>query len=90
VQKIFSRDMWGMLAGNVDTSGIIDMTDKTAVWNLQAGIKGYISGDLYMNAEVDAWTKTITVYRILEKKARCRNRVVQGSMFQVPGFAKRI
>lgn len=29
------------------------MTDKIAVWDLLAGMKGYISGDLNMNAEVE-------------------------------------
>ena len=56
-QKEIAPEAWGMVAGDADASNTIDMTDKTEVWNLQAGRKGYLSGDLNMNAEVDNFDK---------------------------------
>ncbi len=52
-QKEIAPGVWGMFAGDADASGTTDMTDKTGVWNLQAGKKGYLKGDLNMNTEVD-------------------------------------
>jgi pimeloyl-ACP methyl ester carboxylesterase len=51
-QKEISPGIWGMFSGDMDASGIIDMTDKTAVWNIKAGRKGYLSSDLNLNIEV--------------------------------------
>ena len=51
-QKEISNDIWGMLGGDGDGNGIININDKTNVWSSQTGEHGYFSGDFNLDAEV--------------------------------------
>lgn len=44
---------WGMSAGDMNGDGMINLTDLTDIWKLQAGIKGYQRGDINFNEQVD-------------------------------------
>jgi len=50
--KEIGTGIWGMIGGDTDASGTIEVADKTA-WAGQAGTTGYKSGDLNMNTQVD-------------------------------------
>ena len=50
-QKEIASGTWGMLAGDADASGLVDETDKTSVWDLQAGQSGYWDSDLNMDSQ---------------------------------------
>jgi hypothetical protein len=52
-QKEIAPGVWGMVAGDADASSSIDGTDKSAIWNVQAGKSGYRSGDLNLNGQTD-------------------------------------
>jgi hypothetical protein len=52
-QKEIAPVVWGMFAGDADASSSIDGTDKSAIWNVQAGKSGYRSGDLNLNGQTD-------------------------------------
>jgi hypothetical protein len=52
-QKEIAPGVWGMNAGDADASSSIDGTDKSAIWNVQAGKSGYRSGDLNLNGQTD-------------------------------------
>ncbi|MCD4696363.1 MAG: hypothetical protein K8S16_09010, partial [Bacteroidales bacterium] len=43
----------GIIAGDGNSSGLIDSTDKVNPWETQAGEKGYMSGDFNLDAQVD-------------------------------------
>jgi hypothetical protein len=44
---------WGMMSGDGDGNGEIEMADKTNVWTIQAGTEGYKAGDYNMNRQVN-------------------------------------
>jgi hypothetical protein len=44
---------YGMIAGNADGTAMVDATDISAKWGLQAGKKGYHSADMDMNNKVN-------------------------------------
>ncbi|MFU8845143.1 MAG: hypothetical protein ACNA7V_15175, partial [Bacteroidales bacterium] len=50
--------MWGMVSGNGLCDGMIDMTDKSAVWNPEAGHAGYHSGDFDLDGQISNKDKT--------------------------------
>ena len=50
-QKEIASETWGMLAGDADASGSVNETDKTSVWDLQAGQSGYWDSDLNMDSQ---------------------------------------
>jgi hypothetical protein len=53
-QKELASGIWGMIAGDGDRSGVIDLNDKTNVWSVQAGQNGqFKSGDYNLNGTVD-------------------------------------
>lgn len=45
--------VWGMIAGDGDANGEVNMNDKTNVWILQAGEEGYKSGDFNLDGQVN-------------------------------------
>jgi len=57
--------IWGMIAGDGDANGEINMNDKNNVWILQAGQEGYNSGDFNLDGQVnnpdknDLWIQNI-------------------------------
>jgi hypothetical protein len=52
-QKEIAPGVWGMFAGDADGSGLIDISDKTTVWNVQAGKTGYLYSDFNMNTQIN-------------------------------------
>lgn len=50
-QKNLGPGIWGMISGDGDKSGTIDMGDKSPVWYIEAGTKGYISSDYNIDRE---------------------------------------
>jgi hypothetical protein len=45
--------IWGMIAGDANTDGIIDVFDKNSVWYFQAGSSGYEPSDINMDGDVN-------------------------------------
>ncbi len=45
--------IWGMMAGDGDANGLIDINDKNNIWAVEAGTKGYLMGDFDLNEHVD-------------------------------------
>jgi len=52
-QREISSGVWGMISGDAGASGLIDDTDKSGLWEMQAGLKGYFQSDFNMDAEVN-------------------------------------
>lgn len=50
--------IWGLASGDGMCDGLVDMTDKTAVWNPEAGHSGYHSGDFDLNGQITNLDKT--------------------------------
>lgn len=44
---------FGMIGGNGDASNAIDLVDKTSVWMIEAGLKGYLFGDISLDGQVN-------------------------------------
>lgn len=44
---------FGLIGGNVNGDGAINMDDLTNVWNFEAGTKGYLQGDANMDGQVN-------------------------------------
>jgi 3',5'-cyclic AMP phosphodiesterase CpdA len=51
--KEIANGIWGMIAGDGDAGGIVDMEDKNPVWNSQSGFPGYLSGDYNMDGNTN-------------------------------------
>lgn len=49
----FGDGLYGLHGGDGNTDGLIGETDKTAVWETQAGTSGYIQGDFNLDGQVD-------------------------------------
>jgi len=41
--------VWGMISGDGNADGFVDIIDRNSVWSLQAGNSGYLPGDFNMN-----------------------------------------
>jgi hypothetical protein len=52
-QKEIKPDLWGMIAGDVNADGIINLTDKSPEWEIMAGEAGYQSADVNLDGEVN-------------------------------------
>ncbi|MCD4788643.1 MAG: hypothetical protein K8R37_01490, partial [Bacteroidales bacterium] len=52
-QKYLSSGIYGMIAGDVDGSGLINQDDKTIYWEPSAGTTGYNGSDLNLDTETD-------------------------------------
>jgi len=46
-------DKWGMVAGDYNGNGVVDDSDKAAVWSQSAGQAGYYQADADLDGEVD-------------------------------------
>jgi hypothetical protein len=51
--KQISVDIWGMIGGDGNSDGLIDINDKDPLWNTQAGTNGYLPGDYNLDGEAN-------------------------------------
>ncbi len=58
--KEISSGLWGMMGGDGDGNGQIELDDKTVVWQSQAGKTNYLSGDYNLDGQVDNSDKNDT------------------------------
>jgi hypothetical protein len=49
---------WALASGDGLCDGMVNMTDKTAVWNPEAGQSGYYIGDFDLNGQINNLDKT--------------------------------
>ena len=49
--------IWGMVAADALADGIIDITDKTNSWMIEAGLHGYYSSDMNMDVQTNNMDK---------------------------------
>jgi hypothetical protein len=52
-QKSLGGGMYGMIGGDSDANGIVEMNDKDTKWSLEAGVKGYFDSDLNLDTQVN-------------------------------------
>jgi uncharacterized protein (TIGR02145 family) len=52
-QKYIGGGKYGMLGGDCDASGRVDILDKNDFWNANAGVAGYYASDANMDTEVN-------------------------------------
>ena len=61
------NSFFGMIAGDANADGLINLSDGIQTWIPQAGTTGYLNGDLNLNAQVnnpdknDQWLKNLTM-----------------------------
>lgn len=55
--KQLSLTQWGMVAGDGDSNGQVNNTDKNQVWKMQSGNSGYLKGDFSMDGQVNNMDK---------------------------------
>lgn len=51
--KQLSSNAWGMISGDGNADGIVNLTDKSQVWDIQAGDAGYKEGDYSLDIQVN-------------------------------------
>ncbi|MCB0805307.1 MAG: hypothetical protein KDC05_05870 [Bacteroidales bacterium] len=51
--KEISPGVWGMMAGDGQCNGQVDMNDKVIYWNNQVGEQGYLPSDLNLDGETN-------------------------------------
>jgi len=52
-KELSTGGLWGMIAGDGNSNGLIGLSDKTISWEAKAGEDGYYSTDLNLDAQVD-------------------------------------
>ncbi len=52
-QKYFDNGIWGMIAGDGNADGVINLNDKINVWSQQVGTTGYKTADYNMEGQVN-------------------------------------
>ncbi|MCD4696002.1 MAG: right-handed parallel beta-helix repeat-containing protein [Bacteroidales bacterium] len=51
--KELAPNRWGMVAGDADLSGTVDIIDKDSIWAPEAGLKGFFQADFNLDGEVN-------------------------------------
>mgnify|MGYP006277958059 FL=1 len=51
--KELAPGVWGMVGGDGNSNGMVNMEDKLDVWNMEVGNFGYMNGDFDLNGNVD-------------------------------------
>jgi hypothetical protein len=52
-QKDLGSGVYGLFAGDIDASGTIDDSDKSVIWNTEAGNTGYLASDADLDGQTD-------------------------------------
>jgi len=52
-QKELSPGIWGMIAGDANANGTIEMEDKNSSWRPESGNEGYYSSDLNFDGQIN-------------------------------------
>ncbi|MCF8369967.1 MAG: lamin tail domain-containing protein [Bacteroidales bacterium] len=52
-QKELAPGIWGMISGDTNASGLIDINDKSPEWDGNAGIRAYLPSDINLDSEVE-------------------------------------
>jgi hypothetical protein len=71
-KQIFTG-VWGMIGGDANADGTINVMDIETVWKPDAGKSGYKSGDFNMNIEIDNTDKNDLWYPNLNKISQVPN-----------------
>jgi hypothetical protein len=50
--KEIAPGIWGMVAGDGNSDGMIDLIDRDDIWSVYAGVPGYLNGDFNLNGNV--------------------------------------
>jgi len=51
--KEIAPGIWGMVAGDGNSDGLVNMEDKLNFWSLFAGNKGYLTGDYNLDVNIN-------------------------------------
>jgi len=51
--KEITAGIWGMIAGDANANGLIEIDDKNSFWSGQAGTSGYLQSDFNMSGNVN-------------------------------------
>ncbi|MCF8368642.1 MAG: hypothetical protein K9G76_06335 [Bacteroidales bacterium] len=51
--KEISTGVWGMVGGDGDRNGMVSTADKSPLWEMEAGLHGYLDSDYNLDAESD-------------------------------------
>ncbi|MCD4731659.1 MAG: hypothetical protein K8R74_13725, partial [Bacteroidales bacterium] len=46
-------NIWGMISGDANASGLIDILDKEPNWLLETGNSGYLNSDLNLDYQIN-------------------------------------
>ncbi|MCD4682230.1 MAG: hypothetical protein K8R86_03015 [Bacteroidales bacterium] len=49
--------LWGLASGNGNADSIINISDKTEIWQIQAGMDGYLESDFNLDGQVNTQDK---------------------------------
>ncbi|MCB2221580.1 MAG: hypothetical protein KQI35_14375 [Bacteroidetes bacterium] len=75
--KGLSAGTWGMIAADLNGDGIVDETDKSAGWNVEAGKSGY----LFSDANLDAHTNNNDKNQLLYSNISLESQVPENYQF---------
>jgi len=60
--KELEPGIFGMVGGDADASGLIDLSDRANVWHLQSGESGYLMSDINLDVQVNNIDKNELLY----------------------------
>ncbi|MCB2220721.1 MAG: hypothetical protein KQI35_10015 [Bacteroidetes bacterium] len=75
--KDLSAGTWGMIAADLNGDGIVDETDKSTGWNVEAGKSGY----LFSDANLDAHTNNNDKNQLLYSNTSLESQVPENYQF---------
>lgn len=80
--KELAPGIWGMISGDSDGNGMIDDSDKTSAWSLQAGTALYSGCDLNMDFQIDnldkndIWMSNLNYHSFIPSAFGCGEALV--------------
>jgi hypothetical protein len=60
--KLLDGGYWGMVAGDANGNGQIEITDQNTIWKIQAGNSGYLESDFNLDGQSNNADKNETWY----------------------------